>query len=91
MNILIKPVTNSKNDGSEPESLNRFGFVVDQSATKIEIQKLVVEETYDVTVESVRTMVCIGKKELEVLNPVSSLEEQRLIRNSDCYFVWKGD
>ena len=60
MNILIKPVITEKMT-AEAENLNRFGFVVDKSANKIEIKKAV-EETYDVTVESVRTMVCIGKK-----------------------------
>ena len=60
MNILIKPVI-TETMTAEAENLNRFGFVVDKSANKIEIKKAV-EETYDVTVESVRTMVCIGKK-----------------------------
>ena len=60
MNILIKPVITEKMT-AEAENLNRFGFVVDKSANKIEIKKAV-EEAYDVTVESVRTMVCIGKK-----------------------------
>ena len=60
MNILIKPVITEKMT-AEAENLNRFGFVVDKSANKVEIKKAV-EETYDVTVESVRTMVCIGKK-----------------------------
>ena len=60
MNILIKPVITEKMT-AEAENLNRFGFVVDRYANKIEIKKAV-EEAYDVTVESVRTMVCIGKK-----------------------------
>ena len=60
MNILIKPIITEKMT-AQSETFNRFAFVVDRSANKIEIQKAV-EETYDVTVESVRTMVCIGKK-----------------------------
>jgi len=60
MNILLKPVITEKMT-ADAENLNRFGFVVDRSANKIQIKKAV-EETYDVTVESVRTMVCIGKK-----------------------------
>ena len=59
MNILIKPVITEMTMSFE--SLNRYGFVVDRSANKIEIKKAV-EETYGVTVDSVRTMVCIGKK-----------------------------
>ena len=60
MNILIKPIITEKMT-SQSENFNRFAFVVDRTANKIEIKKSV-EETYDVTVESVRTMVCIGKK-----------------------------
>ena len=60
MNILIKPVITEKMT-EQSETFNRFAFVVYRSANKIEIKKAV-EETYDVTVESVRTMVCIGKK-----------------------------
>ena len=60
MNILIKPVITEKMT-AEAENLNRYGFVVNRSANKIEIKKAV-EEIYGVTVDSVRTMVCIGKK-----------------------------
>jgi len=60
MNIIIKPVITEKMT-EQSETFNRFAFVVDRSANKIEIKKAV-EKTYDVTVESVRTMVCIGKK-----------------------------
>ena len=60
MNILIKPIITEKMT-EQSEVFNRFAFVVEKSANKIEIKKAV-EETYDVTVESVRTMVCIGKK-----------------------------
>lgn len=60
MNILIKPIITEKMT-YQAESLNRFAFVVDRTANKIEIKKAV-EETYDVSVDSVRTMVCIGKK-----------------------------
>ena len=60
MNILIKPIITEKMT-EQSEVFNRFAFVVERSANKIEIKKAV-EKTYDVTVESVRTMVCIGKK-----------------------------
>ena len=60
MNILIKPVITEKMT-EQSEAFNRFAFVVDRSVNKIEIKKAV-EETYDVTVKSVRTMICIGKK-----------------------------
>ena len=60
MNIIIKPVITEKMT-EEGEKFNRFGFVVDKSANKIQIKKEI-ESTYDVTVESIKTMVCIGKK-----------------------------
>ena len=59
MQILIKPlVTEKLNDISE--KLNRFGFVVNKDANKIQIKKAV-EEMYNVTVEKVNTMNYAGK------------------------------
>ena len=49
MNILIKPIITEKMT-AQSETFNRFAFVVDRSANKIEIKKSV-EESYDVTVE----------------------------------------
>ena len=46
---------------NQSEEYNRYAFVVDRKVNKIEIKKAVAE-MYDVTVDSVRTMVCIGKK-----------------------------
>ena len=45
----------------QAEIYNRYAFVVDRKVNKIEIKKAV-SEMYDVTVDSVRTMLCIGKK-----------------------------
>ena len=45
----------------QSEKYNRYAFVVDRKVNKIEIKKAV-SEMYDFEVESVRTMVCIGKK-----------------------------
>ena len=45
----------------QSEKYNRYAFVVDRKVNKIEIKKAVAE-MYDVTVDSIRTMVCIGKK-----------------------------
>ena len=45
----------------ESENFNRFGFIVELGANKIQIKKAI-EDTYDVTVESIKTMICIGKK-----------------------------
>lgn len=60
MSIIKKPVITEKMTAIS-EKYNRFAFVVDKKANKIEIKKAV-EEMYDVAVDSVRTMICIGKK-----------------------------
>jgi len=59
MNILIKPVITEKMT-SESETNNRFGFIVDRRANKLEI-KIAVEKMYGVSVEKVRTMIYPGK------------------------------
>ena len=59
MNILIKPVITEKMT-DESEKFNRFGFIVDRRANKLEI-KDAVEKMYGVSVERVRTMVYPGK------------------------------
>ena len=60
MSIIKKPVITEKMT-NDSEKFNRYAFVVDRKANKIEIKKAV-EQQYDVVVDSVRTMVCIGKK-----------------------------
>ena len=60
MSIIKKPVITEKMT-LESEKFNRYAFVVDRKANKIQIKKAV-EDQYDVVVNSVRTMVCIGKK-----------------------------
>ena len=59
MNILVKPVITEKMT-DESEKFNRFGFIVDRRANKLEI-KDAVEKMYGVSVEKVRTMVYPGK------------------------------
>jgi large subunit ribosomal protein L23 len=60
MTIIKKPIITEKMT-NQSEKYNRYAFVVDRKVNKIEIKKAV-SEMYDVTVDSVRTMVCIGKK-----------------------------
>ena len=79
MNILIKPVITEKMTADLAENLNRYGFVVDRSANKIEIKKAV-EEIYGVTVDSVRTMVCIGKKRTRGTKSGFISGKQRLLK-----------
>ena len=59
MKIIIKPIVTEKMT-ELGEKLNRFGFVVDKKANKLQI-KDAVEEMYSVTVTSVNTMVYGGK------------------------------
>ncbi len=59
MSILIKPIVTEKMTEKQ-ETLNQYGFLVDKKANKIEIKKAI-ESLYNVTVESVNTMVYAGK------------------------------
>ena len=59
MEILIKPIITEKMT-SLAEKLNRYGFVVDRSANKVQIRQAV-EKMYGVKVESVNTQQYVGK------------------------------
>jgi large subunit ribosomal protein L23 len=54
MNILIKPIITEKAT-ADAELNNRYGFVVNPRANKVEIKKAV-ESVYGVSVTKVRTM-----------------------------------
>lgn len=54
MSVLIKPIITEKMT-ADSELYNRYGFIVDPGANKLEI-KQAVETTYGVSVEKVRTM-----------------------------------
>ena len=54
MNILIKPIITEKAT-TDVEKFNRYGFVVNPKANKVEIKKAV-EAAYGVSVEKVRTI-----------------------------------
>lgn len=60
MNILIKPIVTEKMT-MQGESLNRYGFIVDKRANKLQI-KDAIEEMYGVSVNAVNTMRYLGKK-----------------------------
>ena len=59
MNILFRPIVTEKMTG-QGDKFNRYGFLVDKRANKLQIKKAV-EELYGVTVESVNTMRYSGK------------------------------
>jgi len=54
MNILIKPIITEKATNNS-ELFNRYSFVVNKKANKLEI-KDAVEKAYGVTIKSVKTM-----------------------------------
>ncbi len=59
MEIIVKPLVTEKMT-DQSERFNRYGFVVDKRASKPEIKKAI-ESLYNVSVESVNTMVYGGK------------------------------
>lgn len=59
MGILIKPVVTEKLT-AQADKLNRYGFIVDVNANKIQIRNAV-EEMYGVTVKDVNTVRYNGK------------------------------
>ena len=60
MGIIIKPIVTEKMT-VQGEKLNRYGFIVDKDANKIQIMAAV-EQMYNVTVASVNTLNYHGKK-----------------------------
>ena len=60
MGIIIKPIVTEKMT-VQGEKLNRYGFIVDRDANKLEI-KSAVEQMYNVSVASVNTLNYHGKK-----------------------------
>ena len=60
MGIIIKPIVTEKMT-AQGEKLNRYGFIVDRKANKIQI-KAAVEQMYSVSVADVNTVNYHGKK-----------------------------
>ncbi len=60
MGIIIKPIVTEKLT-IQGEKLNRYGFIVDREANKLQI-KAAVEQTYNVTVADVNTVNYHGKR-----------------------------
>ena len=60
MGIIFKPIVTEKMT-EQGEKLNRYGFIVDRRANKLEI-KAAVEQMYNVTVEDVNTVNYHGKR-----------------------------
>lgn len=60
MSTIIKPIITEKLTAITEKLPNRYGFIVDRRANKLQI-KSAVEELYDVTVDKVNTMNFSGK------------------------------
>jgi len=60
MEILIKPIVTEKITG-QAESLNRYGFIVNRNANKLQIKRAI-EGLYNVSVTSVNTLIHGGKR-----------------------------
>ena len=60
MSIIIKPIITEKMT-AQAEKLNRYGFIVDKKADKLQIRKEV-EDLYGVVVDSVNTIRYAGKR-----------------------------
>jgi len=56
---LVKPIVTEKMT-SQGDKFNRYGFLVDRTANKLQIKKAI-EDLYNVTVDSVNTMRYGGK------------------------------
>ncbi len=59
MDILIRPIVTEKMT-KQGETLNRYGFIVDKRADKLQI-RAAIEKMYEVNVESVNTMRYAGR------------------------------
>jgi len=86
MEILIKPIITEKMT-SLAEKLNRYGFVVDRSANKVQIRQAV-EKMYGVKVESVNTQQYVGK--VKTRNPTRGIAVGRVNRSKRAFVTLKN-
>lgn len=86
MEILIKPIITEKMT-SQAEKLNRYGFVVDKKANKVQI-KQAVEAMYGVTVTSVNTQQYVGK--VKTRNTTRGLAIGRVNRSKKAIITLKA-
>ncbi len=86
MEILVKPIITEKMT-SLAEKLNRYGFVVDKTANKVQI-KQAVEKMYGVKVESVNTQQYVGK--VKTRNTTRGLAVGRVNRSKKAFVTLKA-
>lgn len=88
MEILIKPIVTEKMS-AQADKHNRFGFIVNVEANKLEI-KSAVEKMYGVKVASVNTQQYLGK--MKQRNTTRGLAVGRVNKNKKAYVTLKqGD
>lgn len=85
MDNLIKPIITEKMT-SQAEKLNRYGFVVDKRANKLEI-KVAIEAMYGVKVDSVNTQQYVGK--VKTRNTTRGVAVGRVNRNKKAIVTLK--
>lgn len=86
MEILVKPIITEKMT-SLAEKLNRYGFVVDRNANKVQIRQAV-EKMYGVKVESVNTQQYVGK--VKTRNTTRGLAIGRVNRSKRAFVTLKA-
>jgi large subunit ribosomal protein L23 len=86
MEILIKPIITEKMT-SLAEKFNRYGFVVDRNANKVQI-KQAIEKMYGVKVESVNTQQYVGK--VKMRNTTRGLAIGRVNRSKKAFVTLKN-
>ena len=86
MEILIKPIITEKMT-SLAEKLNRYGFVVDRSANKVQIRQAV-EKMYGVKVDAVNTQQYVGK--VKTRNTTRGIAVGRVNRSKRAFVTLKN-
>ena len=88
MEALVKPIITEKYT-AEAEKFNRYGFVVDKRANKLEIKEAV-EKMYGVNVVKVNTQQYVGK--VKMRNTTRGMAVGRVNRNKKAVVTLKeGD
>ena len=87
MGIIIKPIVTEKLT-DQGEKLNRYGFIVDRKANKIQI-KAAVEQMYSVSVADVNTVNYHGKKKARYTK--AGMLRGRMNHFKKAYITLSGD
>ena len=87
MGILIKPIVTEKLT-AQGEKLNRYGFVVDRAANKLQI-KAEIEKLYGVSVADVNTVNYHGKRKQRYTK--AGLLRGRMNHYKKAYVTLAGD